>query len=378
MLKICTGNVHVSRGLLALMLFGAPGLGMADTRMTFQPPVTEIASRVSDLHSFLMGIIIVIFVAVFGMMFWAIFRHRKNLGHQAKPFHESTTVEIIWTIIPALILIAMAWPAAKLVISQRNSAQPDITIKVTGYQWYWGYDYLDQSFGFKSKLLTPQDQIQNYGPNAPAKDAHYLLEVDEPLVVPVDKKVRLLVTSNDVIHSWGMPAFAVKQDAIPGFIRDTWFKANKIGIYRGQCVELCGRSHGFMPTVVKVVSQKDFDTWVAAKQLAAKATLFEPGKPITKEALIEAGAKVYANNCAACHQPDGKGAGPFPALAGSKIATGPKAGHIHIVLNGKNAMPSWKAALSDAELAAVITYERNSFGNHTGDFVMPDEVKAAR
>nr|WP_245615822.1 cytochrome c oxidase subunit II [Andreprevotia chitinilytica] len=349
----------------------------SDSRFTFQPAQTVIARDIADIHNWIMLIIAVIFVTVFGVMFYAIFKHRRSLGHQAKPFHENTIVEILWTLIPALILIGMAWPAAKVVLAQKDTHDATLTIKATGYQWFWGYDYLDSGFSFKSKLKTPRSQIENYNSPGEPKDEKYLLDVDEPVVVPVNTKVRILTTSNDVIHSWVIPAFGVRQDAIPGFIRDTWFKAEKEGVFRGQCSELCGRDHGYMPIVVKVVSQNEYKDWVSKRQAAAKAAADDPNKNWTKDELIARGQKVYESNCVACHKADGKGGGPFPALAGSKIATGPAEAHIHIVLTGKNAMPSW-AGLTDTEIAAVISYERNSFGNHDGDFVLPKTVKAAR
>ncbi|GAB7127864.1 hypothetical protein JCM19000A_23710 [Silvimonas sp. JCM 19000] len=365
------------RRLCAMAAACTPSFALAESPYTFQTPQSPIASHINDLHTWIMLIIVVVFVVVFGLMFYSIFKHRRSVGHQARHFHENTAVEVAWTIIPALILAVMAFPAAKLVLAQKNTTNADITIKATGYQWLWGYDYMDYGFGYKSRLATPRAQIENYKDGAPPKNPLYLLEVDEPLVVPVGKRVRILTTANDVIHSWYVPALGVKQDAIPGFIRDTWFTAEHIGTYRGQCTELCGRDHGYMPIVVKVVSDADFKTWVTAQQAKAKAAQDDPNKKWTKDELLARGKQVFESNCAACHKVDGKGGGPFPALAGSKIATGPKEGHIHIVLTGKNAMPSW-AGLSDVEVASVITYERNSFGNHTGDFVLPAEVKAAR
>ncbi|MBB5192255.1 cytochrome c oxidase subunit 2 [Silvimonas terrae] len=361
---------------LCAALSCTPAFAFADSLYTFQTPQSSIASRIYDLHTWIMLIIVVIFVVVFGLMFYSIFKHRKSQGHVARNFHENTVVEVAWTIIPALILAVMAWPAARLVLDQKDTRDPDVTIKATGYQWQWGYEYLDYGFGYRSHLATPRLQIENYKGDV-AKNPQYLLEVDEPVVVPVGKRVRVMTTANDVIHSWYVPALGVKQDAIPGFIRDTWFTADHVGTYRGQCTELCGRDHGYMPIVVKVVSDADFKTWVAEQQKKAKAAQDDPNKKWTKDELIARGKTVFEANCAACHKIDGKGGGPFPALAGSKIATGPKEGHIHIVLTGKNAMPSW-AGLSDTEIAAVISYERNSFGNHDGDFVLPAEVKAAR
>jgi cytochrome c oxidase subunit 2 len=343
---------------------------------TFQPPASQLALQIEGLHSYLMIVILAIFVLVFGFMFYAIFRHRKSLGHSAKPFHENTTVEILWTLIPALILLGMAWPAASVVLAQKDTRGAAMTIKATGFQWFWAYDYLDYGFGFKSKLATPQAQIDNHQSSGEAKGEHYLLEVDQELVVPVGLKVRILTTANDVIHSWGVPALGVKQDAIPGFIRDTWFKADKVGTYRGQCVELCGKGHAFMPIVVKVVSEADFKQWIAGQQARAKAMKDDPNKKWSDAELLARGRQVYDANCATCHQADGKGSGPFPSLVGSKIATGSMEGHLHIVLNGKNAMPNW-SSLSDVEIAAVLSYERNSWGN-AASYVHPSEVKTAR
>ncbi|WP_410499852.1 cytochrome c oxidase subunit II [Chitinibacter sp. S2-10] len=361
---------------VAISSFASPVAMAAGEFWTFTPPASPIALQIEGLHSYLMIVILVIFVLVFGFMFYAILRHRKSLGHAAKPFHENTTVEILWTLIPALILLAMAWPAASVVLAQKDTRGAAITIKATGFQWFWSYDYLDYGFGFKSKLATPREQIDNHADAGQAKGSHYLLEVDHELVVPVGQKVRILTTANDVIHSWGVPAFGVKQDAIPGFIRDTWFTADKVGTYRGQCVELCGKDHGFMPIVVKVVSNDDFKTWVAEQQAKAKAMQDDPNKKWSDADLLARGKQVYEANCAACHKADGTGGGPFPSMIGSKITTGSKEGHLHIVLNGKNAMPAWQS-LSDVEIAAVISYERNSWGNQAG-FVHPSEVKTAR
>ncbi|HUX24936.1 MAG TPA: cytochrome c oxidase subunit II, partial [Burkholderiales bacterium] len=247
-------------GGLLLTLYTA--LASAAYRVNFQPPVTRIADDIYHLHMLMMYVIVVIFCLVFGVMFYSIYAHRKSVGHKAAQFHENTTVEIIWTIIPFLILIAIAWPATKVVIAYKDTSDPDITVKVTGYQWKWGYDYLKgegAGISFLSTLATPWDEIDNQKP----KDKHYLLEVDHPLVVPVGKKVRILTTAADVIHSFWVPAFGIKQDAFPGIVRDTWFRADKEGTYRGQCAELCGRGHGFMPIVVKVVSPEQYAQWVA-------------------------------------------------------------------------------------------------------------------
>ena len=363
-----------------LVLILNAGIASAAYRINFQPPVTRIASEIYDLHMLMMVVILVIFCLVFGVMFYSIYAHRKSVGHKAEQFHENTTVEIIWTVIPFLILVGMAWPATKTLLAFKDTSNPDITIKATGYQWKWGYDYLKgegAGVSFLSALSTPRAQILNQQP----KDKHYLLEVDNPLVVPVGKKIRILTTANDVIHSFWVPAFGIKQDAIPGFIRDTWFQADKEGTFRGQCAELCGKDHGFMPIVVQVVSAEKYTQWVAAQEKKASAAAEDVNKQWTLAELKARGEKVYAANCAACHQPTGKGLPPtFPALDGSKIATGPKAAHIDRVLNGKpgTAMAAFGKQLSDTDIAAVITYERNAWGNKTGDVIQPAEIKAAR
>jgi cytochrome c oxidase subunit 2 len=345
-----------------------------------QPPATQIAAQIHGLHEYVMALVVVIFIGVFGAMFWSIYAHRKSKGHQAAQFHENTTVEVIWTVIPLLILVVIAWPVTRTVVAQKDTANPDITIKVTGYQWKWGYDYLKgegEGIGFFSMLATPRDQIENRA----AKGENYLLEVDNPLVVPVGKKVRILTTAADVIHSWWVPAFGAKQDAMPGMIRDTWFKADKTGVFRGQCVELCGKDHGFMPTVVRVVTAEEYTAWVAEQKKMLAAAAEDPNKTWTLGELKARGAKLYAGNCAACHQPTGKGTPPtFPALDGSKIVNGPKGDQILLVLNGKpnTAMPAWGKQLSDTDIAAVITYTRNSWSNRTGEAVQPADVKALR
>ena len=360
-------------GVAALL---APGVALAERSWNLQPPVTPIAQQQYDLHLFIFWICVVIFVAVFGVMFYSILKHRKSLGHEPAQFHENTLVEVVWTVVPFLILLFMAFPATRTILAMKDTSAPDMTVKVTGYQWKWGYDYLQDGFGFYSNLTTPLSQIENREP----KGENYLLEVDNPLVVPVDSKVRLLITADDVIHAWWVPAFGVKQDAIPGFVRDTWFKAEKTGVYRGQCAELCGKEHGFMPIVVEVKTKADYATWVAAQKAKVAAAADDPAKVWEVKDLVARGEKVYAANCAACHQASGKGvAGAFPALDGSKVVAGPKADQLALVLNGKagTAMASFKQ-LSDADLAAVITYTRNSWSNKSAEAVQPSEVKAAR
>jgi len=325
-----------------------------------------------------------IFVGVFGFMFWACYAHRKSKGHQAAQFHENTTVEILWTVIPAVILVGIAWPTTRVLVAQKDTSNPDITIKVTGYQWKWGYDYVKgegEGINFISTLATPRDQIENKAP----KGEHYLLEVDNELIVPVGKKIRVLTTAADVIHSWWVPAFGAKQDAIPGFIRDLWFRPEKTGTFRSQCVELCGKEHGFMPIVVKVVSQEEYGKWVGERMKLIAAAADDPNKQYALDELKKRGEQVYAKNCVACHQATGKGMPPaFPPLDGSPVVTGPKQKQIDTVLHGvlKNGTPTAMAPfgkqLSDTEIAAVITFTRNNWGNKTGEAIQPAEVKALR
>ena len=368
----------VGGGLLLLT-----GRSFADYALNMTPGATPISHQVYDLHMLIFWICVAIGAVVFGAMFISILKHRKSQGAVAAQFHESTTVEIIWTIIPFIILIAMAIPATKTLIAMEDTRNADLTIKVTGFQWKWRYDYMggkdyeDSKFGFFSVLATPREQIENKA----TKGENYLLEVDHPLVVPVGKKIRFLTTGNDVIHSWWVPALAIKSDAIPGFINESWAKLDAPGIYRGQCAELCGKDHGFMPIVVEAKSEEDYKNWVQEQKAAALAATEDPNKVWTKEELIAKGEQVYTANCAACHQPSGEGVpGTFPALKGSKIATGPVADHLNRVINGKpgTAMQAFGTQLKDSEIAAVITYERNSWGNNTGDAVQPSQVKAAR
>jgi cytochrome c oxidase subunit II len=317
-------------------------------------------------------------------MFWSCYAHRKSVGHPASQFHENTTVEILWTVIPAIILVIIAVPVTKVVIAQKDTSNPDLTIKVTGMQWKWGYDYLKgegEGISFVSTLATPRDQIEGRAP----KGENYLLEVDNELVVPVGKKVRVLTTAADVVHSWWMPVFGAKQDAIPGFIRDAWFRADKTGTYRSQCVELCGKDHGFMPIVVRVVPQEDYSKWVGEQKALAARSADDENKAYTLDQLKARGEKVYAANCVACHQASGKGVPPaFPPLDGSKVVLGPKDVQINTVLNGvvKGGTPTAMAAfgkqLNNVELAAVITFTRNNWGNKTGEIIQPADIKARR
>ncbi len=361
----------------ALAVKDLPG-GPAVNQIDLHPPVTAIATELQWLHNFMLIICSVIFVGVFGVMFYSIIKHRKSRGAKAANFHESTTVEIIWTIIPFIIVILMALPATKAVVAMKDTSAADITIKATGYQWKWGYDYLKgegAGIGFLSTLDVSQREASDAG--KPVGD-DYLLRVDNPLVVPVNKKIRIVTTANDVIHAWMVPAFGVKQDAIPGFVRDTWFKAEKTGNFYGQCAELCGKEHAYMPIHVKVVSDAEYTQWVAAEQKKAAAKADDPSKVWNLADLSARGEKIYAANCAACHQANGKGAGPIKALDGSPIVLDKdKNSQINILLNGKAAMPAWKQ-LSDTEIAAVITYTKNNWSNKTGQVVQPADVKTVR
>ena len=353
-----------------------PG-GPAVNQLNFPVAATKIMAEIHWLHWMMLVICTVIFLGVFGVMFYSIFKHRKSKGAKSASFHESTTVEVIWTVIPLLIVIGMALPATKTVVAMKDTTNADITIKTTGYQWKWGYDYIKgegEGISFLSTLSTSRESINNLAP----KSNTYLMEVDNEMVVPVNKKIRMITTANDVIHAWAVPAFGVKQDAIPGFVRDTWFKAEQIGTYRGQCSELCGAQHAFMPIVVRVVSDEDYTKWVEAKKKEMAALADDPSKVYTLAEQMDRGAKVYAANCAACHQPNGKGAGSFPALDGSKVVLGPKEANFQIMLNGKGAMPKWGGVISDGDIAAVITYTRNAWGNKTGDVYQTPDLMAAR
>ncbi len=344
--------------------------------------VTKIAQEQHFLHTVMMILCTVIFIAVFAVMFYSIWKHRKSVGHKAANFHESVVVEVIWTIVPFLIVIVMALPATKVLVAQKDTTNADLTVKVTGYQWKWGYDYIKgegEGLGFVSTLLASHRELSNNGAKGTVPD-NYLFEVDNPLVVPVDKKIRIITTANDVIHAFAVPQFGIKQDAIPGFVRDTWFRTDTIGDYYGQCQELCGKEHAYMPIHVKVVSAADYTTWVDGKKKEAAAKLDDPTKVWTLPDMMVRGEKVYAANCAACHQANGKGAGPIKALDGDeKVLAADHAIQIQVLLKGQNngAMPSWKQ-LSDTDLAAVATYTKNSWSNKTGQIVQPAEVLAQR
>ncbi len=348
-------------------------------RLNLSPGVTDISGQVYDLHMLMFGICVVIAALVFGAMFIAIWRHRKSRGAQAAHFHENVKVEIAWTVIPFIILIVMAVPAARTLIAMEDTSEPDLTILITGSQWKWHYRYMDREVEYYSRLASQPEQIAN----KLSKGANYLLEVDRPLVLPTDKKVRFLMTSDDVIHSWWVPAFAVKKDANPGFINEAWTKINQPGIYRGQCAELCGKDHGFMPIVVIAKAPDEYERWISQQEAIAREAKAEEQRLLSMnmgmDELMKKGEAVYQSTCAACHMPTGTGLpGVFPALKGSKITTQDQAAHIDIVVHGKSgtAMQAFGKQLSLAELAAVITYERNAWGNNTGDMVQAKDVNA--
>ncbi len=385
-LRVSAASLVLGAGVLAAGAAHAvndlPG-GPAVNQLNFAPAVTKIAEEQHWLHWFMMAICAVIFVVVFGVMFYSILKHRKSVGHKSQELPEPIWVELGWTIVPLLIVIGMALPATKVLVAQKDTTNSDLTIKATGMQWKWGYDYIKgegEGIGFLSTLDTAHREMSSSGNPPPTDD--YLLKVDNPLVVPVGKKVRIITTANDVIHAFMVPAFGIKQDAIPGFVRDTWFRAEKTGDFYGQCAELCGKEHAYMPIHVKVVTAEEYTAWVGQKQKAMAAAADDPSKVWTLADLVKRGESVYAANCAACHQANGKGAGPIKPLDGSAIVTG--ADHspmINVMLNGvvgpAAAMPSWKQ-LSDTELAAVMTYAKNSWSNKTEQIVQPADVVAAR
>ncbi len=355
---------------------GGPGV----RQMDLHAPATKIMEEQRWLHNFMMILCTVIFIAVFAVMFYSIWKHRKSVGHKAANFHESVVVEVIWTIVPFIIVIFMALPATKVLVASKDTTNADLTIKTTGYQWKWGYDYIKgegEGISFISTLDASHREMSNNGAKGVIPD-DYLFKVDNPMVVPVGKKIRIITTANDVIHAFAVNSLGIKQDAIPGFVRDTWFRAERTGSFYGQCQELCGKEHAYMPIHVKVVTAPEYTAWVAAEQKKAAAKLDDPSKVWALPELAARGEKVYANNCAACHLPTGKGAGPILPLDGSAIVL--DADHtkqLTVLLNGRGAMPAWKA-LSDTDLAAVATYTKNAWTNKTGQLVQPAEVQALR
>lgn len=378
---------RTARAILTPALMLISSAAYADWELNMPRGVTDISNEVYDLHMLIFNICVVIAVVVFGAMIWSIVHHRKATNPEPATFHHNTTVEIIWTVIPFVILVAMAVPSARTLIRMEDTRGADMTVQVTGVQWRWQYDYLEEGISFTSSLARSSDDARQLGSGAdPFAVENYLLEVDNPLVVPVDTKVRVLLTARDVIHAWWVPQLGGKKDAIPGFVNEYWFEAEEIGTYRGQCAELCGRDHGFMPVVVEVVSQQDYAAWVEDQVGAAEADAALEAEALDRdfsfEELMARGEQAYATACAACHQADGQGleAAGFPGLVGSPIVTGDVAGHLDVVLNGTpgTAMQAFGASLSDLDIAAIVTYERNAWGNDTGDIVQPREVAAAR
>jgi cytochrome c oxidase subunit 2 len=370
------GAMLATQAAMAADLPGGPGVNQID----LHEPATKIAADIQSLHNWMLIVCLVIFIAVFGVMFYSIIKHRKSVGHKSANFHESVGVEIAWTIVPFVIVVGMGMAATKTVVAMKDTSNADLTVKTTGMQWKWGYDYLNgegEGIGFTSTLDVAQRNMSNAG--KPEGD-NYLLKVDNPLVVPVDKKIRIITTANDVIHAFAVPALGVQQDAIPGFVRDIWFRAEKVGDFYGQCAKLCGAEHSYMPIHVKVVSAADYSTWVAVKQKEMAAKADDPTKVWTLEALSARGETVYNTNCAVCHRADGKGAGPIKAIDGAPVVNdADKTKQIMVLLNGQNngAMPSWKS-LSDTEIAAVVTFTKNHWSNKTEQIVQPADVLAAR
>jgi len=360
----------------AVLLLGA-GQANAEYMFNLIKGVTDISHQVYDLHMLIFWICVVVCAGVFAVLIYSIFTHRKSKGAVSATFHESTTVEVVWTTIPFLILVAIAVPATTTLLELEDTRDADMSIQITGYQWKWKYDYLDEDISFFSVLTTPREQIEGDAP----KDATYLMDVDNPIVVPINKKIRFLITSNDVIHSWWVPDLGWKQDAVPGFINDAWTELHEPGTYRGKCAELCGKDHGFMPIVLIAKTEEDYAAWVAEQKGAAAAEAESATQTWTQDDLMARGEAVYNTNCAACHMANGAGIpGVFPAITGSALATGPAADHLNVVMNGVTgtAMQAFGAQLSDVDLAAVVTFERNGLGNSAGDMLQPSDVAAAR
>jgi cytochrome c oxidase subunit 2 len=373
--KLSRGFSVVATGLVALL---SMPVARAEYGLNMTQGVTPISQELYSLHMLVFWVCVVIGVIVFGAMAWSIIHHRKSKGAVAANFHESTTVEVLWTVVPLLILIGIAIPATGTLLDLEDAkTNADITLQVTGIQWKWKYTFVDEDVSFISSLAqSSRDVISD-----PTGHENYLLEVDKPLVLPVGKKIRFLFHSNDVIHAWWVPALAVKQDSIPGFINDSWALIEKPGVYRGQCAELCGKDHGFMPIVVNAVSEPEYKEWLAGMKAEAAAAASAADQEWSMQDLLARGETVYQANCSACHGPTGAGVpGAFPAMTGSAIVNGDAAAHVDIVVNGKTgtAMSAFKAQLNDVDIAAVITYERNSFGNSVGDTVQPSTIKNAR
>jgi len=371
----------VYQKFLTLILL-LPISAIADWDLNLTKGVTPISREIYDMHMVTLWVVTIIGILVFSVMFWSIFHHRKSKGVKASKFSHSTTVEIIWTIVPTVIIIALAIPATKLLIKMDDTSEAKITIKATGIQWKWKYDYLDEDITLYSSLDTKSQEVgqRDSGLN-PMEHENYLLDVDEPLVVPINTKLRILTTAEDVIHAWWVPDLGWKRDAIPGFINDNWAIIEKTGTYRGNCTEICGKGHGYMPIVVKAVSMEDYEAWIDDKKALKLAALESQNKTLTMDESMTEGEKVYKKQCLMCHQANGQGVpGAFPALAGSEIALKKEntLEHLYRIIYGKNLMPKFGDQLSDVEIATVTTYERNAWGNNTGDLIQPKEVAEAR
>ena len=370
--------------LLPTLLLGSAGGAWADWGALNMPEgVTQISRDVQSLHMLIFYICCAIGAVVFTVMIVSMFRHRKSRGAEASDFHESTVVEVVWTVVPLLILISMAVPAARVLIEMEDFSDSEMSIKVTGYQWRWQYEYLDEGISFYSALDADQNIARQQGADVDLEQfgETYLRDVDNELVVPIDTKIRFLNTSADVIHSWWVQDFALKKDAIPGFINENWATIEEPGIYRGKCAELCGRGHGFMPIVVRAVEKEEYQAWVAEQKNAMAAADEAVGRHWEREELMAMGESVYGQSCVGCHQAEGQGIpGMFPAIAGSEVATGDAAAHLATVMDGVegSSMSAFRDALSDAEIAAVVTYQRNAFGNEAGDEVQPSTVRTSR
>lgn len=370
--------------VLGLSLWVISFAAQADWQLNLTEGITAISRRVYDMHMMVLWICAIIGIVVFGVMAYSIVKHRKSKGVTPATFHESITAEMLWTVVPFIILVAMAIPAAKTLIVMEDTSNADVTIKITGHQWKWEYEYLDEGIRFISNLHADSRDAAVLGSGIePTTVDNYLLDVDKPLVLPVGKKIRFLLTASDVLHAWWLPALAIKKDAVPGFINEMWTKIDedKVGVYRGQCAELCGRAHAFMPIVVEAKTEADYNQWVDEQLTAMAEVANSADREWDMAELMEKGEQVYATTCAACHQADGKGiAGAFPALAGSPMVLEDIAAHINIVMNGKagTAMQAFSAQLGDVDIAALITYERNAWGNDSGDIIQPAAIKAAR
>ena len=367
-------------GLICLAMLGGPTVAQAGfDSLNMTRGVTPVSEEIYSLHMLVLWLVTIVGIGVFAVIIYSLINHRKSKGAVAAQFHESTTVEVIWTLIPFIILVSIAVPATKAFLNLEDASNPDISIKATGWQWKWEYTYLDNGVHFFSNIdkKSSDTSQRNSGLN-PADVDHYLRNVDNPVVVPVNEKIRILTTSNDVIHSWWVPAFGVKRDAIPGYINESWFKAEKEGTYRGQCAELCGQGHAYMPIVVKVVSKEKYAAWVSKQKSEAQAAAAGADKIWSKADLMKRGKEIFMSHCAACHQANGQGIpGVFPALAGSKVTTtGPIADHVHVVVHGRpgTAMQAFGTQLNSVDIAAVVTYERNAWGNNTGDVVQPSQI----